>query len=759
MTAPAATATRSVAGTIPESGFTRSRIAPEDLTHVMGLLSTSAYTRKPDAVIRELFTNGRDATLEHRLVASPAMPVQAVRIALPTHDNASLIVADEGTGLSMDGLVEVFANYGASTRRADPTAVGEKGIGAKSPYAVADQYTVVSVKDGVRLVVLFARLEDGSPAYQVLSEGPAPLDEHGVAVSVPVDLDEIPVHEWQGAAKRVLAWLEPGEAVFVDHDGVELPGKEQPKHWAEKFDLESSAGAVSALPVKPDRSWWGDHKRSVVRMAGIAYAIPETMDPPGDASFVYPGLGRFVYDVPLGAVSPHPSRESIEDTPAARAFLEGFYTEWKEAMTLRHGGRMSAARDLVAFHEAFESVPNRLTSGGLAAVPDAFNERTARQHYSDLPEEVDAVALRYELTRPRKRQKGLDVKYGLKLLADNALVLDAHEHTPEVALAIKKWRRANQHLVLHVVDREEIRQLVDPERLRWVSGQELVDAASASIQALPDEAMVQIWHSNPRMRRENLLVSVGELRKNAAIPFETAASSSPGGSVSPRVVSAPAMVLVGTAAEFQKSDWHEPWFSKQHKGVYCVLRGASTSDEMKALLAVPTALTVQEQLRQVARLWHERRVAIVERLSRKERQAILDVAAATSAVGRAKSILDDMAKTEAGLEPNYERVDRTGLSDDALHALEDLAEVQERADGVNIDGELPDRLVGIPGMPKHPSNAVRRPLLIELLKTSYDPSSALLELVVAADVAARPALAAAAKKPAKKTAVKNEASS
>lgn len=96
------------------------------------------YSNKRLAPIREYATNARDA---HFVKGTPERPIV---ITLPCQLEPELRIRDFGNGLTMDELTDIYFKYWKSTKRESNDQNGCLGIGAKSAFAYAPVYTVVS---------------------------------------------------------------------------------------------------------------------------------------------------------------------------------------------------------------------------------------------------------------------------------------------------------------------------------------------------------------------------------------------------------------------------------------------------------------------------------------------------------------------------------------------------------------------------------------------------------------------------------------
>lgn len=129
-----------VNGNFPTTGF---GIAGNAKSY--NVLSKKIYTNKVQAVIREVSCNAHDA---HVAADQDAQ----FKVHLPTTLESWFAVRDYGTGLTEQEVREIFCIYFCSTKTASNKAIGCLGLGSKSPFAVADSFTVTSWINGQKTV-------------------------------------------------------------------------------------------------------------------------------------------------------------------------------------------------------------------------------------------------------------------------------------------------------------------------------------------------------------------------------------------------------------------------------------------------------------------------------------------------------------------------------------------------------------------------------------------------------------------------------
>ena len=144
---------------------------------------TELYEDPIVAVVRETVSNALDANAES------GKENKIIRIETPTILNPIFSVQDNGVGMSYEDLVNVYSKYGASTKQNNFDQVGAYGLGAKSPLAYTNQFTVSSVKNGEKTTVLIIREEMTS--YMKIVERQSTSEESGTKISVPVNSNDI----------------------------------------------------------------------------------------------------------------------------------------------------------------------------------------------------------------------------------------------------------------------------------------------------------------------------------------------------------------------------------------------------------------------------------------------------------------------------------------------------------------------------------------------------------------------------------------
>lgn len=282
--------TGNLAGTSVKMSFDE-----DSLVHLMGVM-TDLYSDPELAVIREYSTNALDAQIE----GGHDGPIH---VTLPSSFSPFFKVRDFGVGLSVEGLTEVYAKYGASTKRETNAQTGMLGLGCKSALTYTSQFTLVSVKDGVKSQVAVGRNEEGAGTVTVVSV--EDTDEpSGTEVIVPCRAK----NEFAQKARDFFSYWEKGTVLVDGKDPERVSG----------LDVKGDGTllvVVDALGYNYN-NYRQRRPRFIVVMGNVPYPVS---DPP--ALPINERRSRLVARVPIGSVNFAPSREALMETDKTTATL------------------------------------------------------------------------------------------------------------------------------------------------------------------------------------------------------------------------------------------------------------------------------------------------------------------------------------------------------------------------------------------------------------------------------------------------------
>lgn len=143
-------------------------------------LFDTLYQDKIGSIVREVSCNAFDA---HVFAGKGDLPFE---IHLPSMMEPYFSVKDYGIGMDEETIGAVFTIMFASTKDNSNIGVGGFGLGSKTPFAYTDNFTVISIKDGISTTYTMFLSQDGTPGYVKLSEKQT-TECNGVEIMLPVN--------------------------------------------------------------------------------------------------------------------------------------------------------------------------------------------------------------------------------------------------------------------------------------------------------------------------------------------------------------------------------------------------------------------------------------------------------------------------------------------------------------------------------------------------------------------------------------------
>lgn len=139
------------------------------------------YTRPAQAVLREYLSNALDA---HEAKGG-SLP--AIQVNLPTPDttNAVLAIRDFGNGMDETEIASILSRYGASTKRDSNKMIGGFGLGAKSGFALTNEFFITSFQNGTRIRYRLFK-DSKNKGYVEAVERTVTQEPDGIHVQIPI---------------------------------------------------------------------------------------------------------------------------------------------------------------------------------------------------------------------------------------------------------------------------------------------------------------------------------------------------------------------------------------------------------------------------------------------------------------------------------------------------------------------------------------------------------------------------------------------
>jgi hypothetical protein len=290
------------------------------------VLSSNLYQNKILAVIREITCNAADA---HSMVGKD---LSGIEVNLPTFNMPSFSVRDYGPGLSHSDVMELYTTYFRSTKDNNASAIGGFGLGSKSPFAVADQFTVTSWHGGTKSVYVCYK-QDGLPRVNHITTEPS-SEPSGLSVSVVVKANDR--GEWiRNATNFFRLWPTLPKITGL---GTGMGDYDFKTVWQTDEVLYKSNDLLNGLPK------WAIFKGSqpaTVFMGLVPYSLnfDNLTKVPPEVTTLLRGASLFL-NMPVSSVQISPSRESLSYDPGTVDVLE------KTATRIAKGIINEAIKDL-----------------------------------------------------------------------------------------------------------------------------------------------------------------------------------------------------------------------------------------------------------------------------------------------------------------------------------------------------------------------------------------------------------------------------
>ena len=250
------------------------------------------YSRPAQAVLREYLSNAIDA---HKAKGGK---LPAIQITLPEGNtrnpsgSSMLIIRDFGKGMNEEEFGSILSRYGASTKRDSNAMIGGFGLGAKSGFAVSDEFFMTSYQQGrgLRVRIFKDALNQG---YIDVIDRFTSNEPDGVRVEVPIPNSNIPELSKRSLFTEFPFFMGYGMDAIDVRPVADYAG--QSVHNPKSF---------SALKLGATTVGWLNNKSSVV----TTYAL----------------VGKVAYTIDMHHIGEHAKQKNDKDLAAAVRLLTSF---------------------------------------------------------------------------------------------------------------------------------------------------------------------------------------------------------------------------------------------------------------------------------------------------------------------------------------------------------------------------------------------------------------------------------------------------
>lgn len=322
-------------------------IKQDNLAHIFGILRNQLYSNKPLAVIREYCTNAFDAHVDAGKADEPII------VTVPTHISPTLIIRDNGNGLTTEQVYQIFASYGESTKRGTNDQVGMLGLGSKSAFCYVDSFTVTSYNNGVKSV--YNAFIDTTQIGKISLTYTEPTDESGLEIKIHVATFDIA--SFNQSIVDFLKFFNP-KPIILNNDAI--------KRQVSDFDFHP---LLSGDNWKVTRRGDWNNSRVYITMGNVNYPVSVSSLPDYQLREFIDGLNNYYLyvNVPIGTVKPSASRESLDMNSKTINEILASLEKVKNEIQLEFTKKIEASKSMWEAYQTFNNLHNTLGFRGLKA--------------------------------------------------------------------------------------------------------------------------------------------------------------------------------------------------------------------------------------------------------------------------------------------------------------------------------------------------------------------------------------------------------
>lgn len=266
----------------------------ENTGAIFSILTESVYSMPRIAGIREIISNALDANTR----TNSQVPI---RITHPSALNPVFCVRDFGPGLTSDDIKDLYTSLGSSSKKEVENEIGFFGIGALSPLAYVEQFTVKSYKDGRLTLYSIFGGEDGVPQVAVINS--ERTDQHdGLEVSYSIKREEITL--FCEDIKYSLSFIKPE----LFECGLKIEYFKDTLSKVDSLSIKIDDKIFIITNTYKNNGYNNKLLKNMIVMGGVAYDIDYNLV---ERSNIL--SNRYVIvEAPLGSVSVQASREKLK---------------------------------------------------------------------------------------------------------------------------------------------------------------------------------------------------------------------------------------------------------------------------------------------------------------------------------------------------------------------------------------------------------------------------------------------------------------
>ena len=301
-----------------------------DTTKLMQILS-DMYEDRLLALVRETTTNMVDSHQQYR-ARHGNLPDTPPRIICPTSMNPQMVFIDNGVSMDHEAFLTVFTQFGTSTKDQDNEVNGGWGLGAKSPFAYTDSFSVSCRLNGRVRHYLLYKDANGLLAWALSNENDTTKPD-GVTVKIPIASEDYrkaanlaDVYAFHAAMDVLVAkdgtdTLYPAKVTHVEHLPLTLSILDGQEPIKANWFLLAAESVRDGSPLhrwaNRDMPVWQAHKTRglIVQLGDVPYMLDK--EPIFSKITGQDSLKAFVQampsilHMPVGSLALTPSRDHL----------------------------------------------------------------------------------------------------------------------------------------------------------------------------------------------------------------------------------------------------------------------------------------------------------------------------------------------------------------------------------------------------------------------------------------------------------------
>lgn len=272
---------------------------------------TDLYDNPTLAAIRETISNALDAH-------SAANTSEKIKVYNYSYAATPYFqVSDHGVGMSRETLLNVYTQYGVSTKRNDDSAIGGFGLGCKSPLAIEDRFYIETTHEGTTIVAEVFKNTEGEFRLDINDEYES---GNPSGTTVRINLHKTSPYDFRANLHKFLKFVNPDLYDLENSPGDELTVEYELRDEG-NYTLISSTDDFKAYVATE-----ATVMQNAIVMGEVAYNynLPSQDQIPID----FKPYGMSVVIVaPINSVTITTSRENTQDTKKTRDFINKVYVQ------------------------------------------------------------------------------------------------------------------------------------------------------------------------------------------------------------------------------------------------------------------------------------------------------------------------------------------------------------------------------------------------------------------------------------------------